>query len=58
MEEPDQVPLVGILARLLSELSPEKTPSVYNTARRILAGAPRAVQKYEQKMGKIPDLLV
>ena len=58
MEEADQVPLVGILARLLSDLDPEKTPSVYNTARRILAGAPQAVQKYEQKQGKIPGLRV
>jgi aminopeptidase N len=56
MEEPDQVPLVGILARLLSDLDMEKTPSVYNTARRILAGAPRAVQKFEQTRGKIPGL--
>ena len=32
MEEADQVPLVGILARLLTDLDPEKTPSVYNTA--------------------------
>jgi aminopeptidase N len=53
MEEPDQVPLVGILARLLSDLDGEKTPSVCNTARRILAGAPHAVQKYEQKHGSI-----
>jgi aminopeptidase N len=52
MEEPDQVPLVGILYRLLDDLDPEKTPSVYNTARRILAGAPQAVRKYEQKEGK------
>jgi aminopeptidase N len=56
MEEPDQVSLVGILARLLADLDPEKTPSVYNTVRRILAGAPRAVRMYEQKQGKIPAL--
>jgi aminopeptidase N len=58
MEEADQVPLVGILARLLTDLDPEKTPSVSNTARRILEGAPRAVQKYEQQKGKIPGLSV
>ena len=56
MEEPDQVPLVGILARLLRDIDPEKTPSVYNTARRILAGAPKAVQKYEQQHGNLPEL--
>jgi aminopeptidase N len=56
MEEADQVPLVGILARLLIDLDLEKTPSVYNTARRILTGAPHAVQKFEQKQGSIPAL--
>jgi aminopeptidase N len=58
MEEADQVPLVGILARLLLDLDPAKTPSVSYTARRILARAPQAVQKYEQKQGKIPALRV
>ena len=56
MEEADQIPLVGILARLLIDLDPETTPSVYNTTRRILAGAPQAVQKYEQKHGSITAL--
>ncbi|MDD1701190.1 MAG: M1 family metallopeptidase [Methanoregula sp.] len=56
MKEEDQVPLVGILARLLTDLDPEKTPSVYNTARRILLGAPRAVQTFEQKQGIITAL--
>ena len=56
MEEPDQVPLVGILARLLSGLDREKTPSVRNTARRILTGAPHAVEQYERRHGPIPGL--
>jgi aminopeptidase N len=56
MEEADQVPLVGILARLLRDLDQEKTPSVYNTVRRILLGAPHAVQHYEQKEGPVPGL--
>ena len=56
MEEADQVPLVRILEGLLAEIDPEKTPSVYNTARRILAGAPQAVKKYEQRHGSIPAL--
>jgi len=56
MEEADQVPLVGILAGLLIDLDPEQTPSAYNTARRLLAGAPQAVQKYEQKQGIITAL--
>ncbi|HOP66681.1 MAG TPA: M1 family metallopeptidase [Methanoregulaceae archaeon] len=54
MEEEDRVPVAGILVRLLSDLDPEKTPSVYNTAHRILAGAPRAVSEYEREMGEIP----
>ena len=57
MAATDQVPLVGILARLLSDLDPEKTPSVYNTARHILAGAPHSVQNYEQHYGRITALL-
>jgi aminopeptidase N len=52
----DQVPLVSILAALLTGLDREKTPSVYNTVRRILAGAPQAVQNYEQLYGSIPAL--
>jgi aminopeptidase N len=58
MEDADQVPLVGILARLLSDLEPEKTPSVYNTVRHILAGAPHSVQNYEQRYGRITALLI
>jgi len=56
MEEADHIPLVGILAGLLDELDPEKTPSVYNTIRRILAASQRAVRNYEQKLGIIPNL--
>ncbi|MEN6610930.1 MAG: M1 family metallopeptidase [Methanoregulaceae archaeon] len=53
MESADQVPLVGILAALLEELKPDETPSVYNTIRRILAGAPDAVRIYEEQQGTI-----
>ena len=56
MEEADQVPLVGILAETLEDLDPEKTPSVYNTIRRILAASPEAVRTYEQKRGVITKL--
>ena len=56
MEESDQVPLTGILAGLLDDLDPEKTPSVYNTIRRLLAGAPEAVRNYEQKHGIIKGI--
>ena len=47
MEEEYRAPLVAILYELLGELDPEKTPSVYNTIRRILAGSPVAVARYE-----------
>jgi aminopeptidase N len=57
MEEADQVPLAGILAGLLKDLDPEKTPSVYNTIRRLLVSSPGAVRNYEQKQGKIMELL-
>ena len=56
MEEADQTPLVGILAGLLEDLDPEKTPSVYNTVRRLLAASPLAVRNYEQEQGTIPKL--
>jgi aminopeptidase N len=56
MEVKDQVPLVGVLAGLLEDLDPEKTPSVYNTVRRVLAASPRAVKNYEQTAKTIPGL--
>lgn len=56
MDPSDQVPLVGILAALLAGLDPAKTPSVYNTARRILLGAPSAVEVYERERGPINGL--
>jgi len=55
MEESDRVPLVAILVGLLSDLDPEKTPSVYNTVRRLLAGAPEAVRNYETIHGPLPE---
>lgn len=56
MDESDQVPLTGILAGLLDDLDLEKTPSVYNTIRRLLTGAPGAVRNYEQKHGVIKGI--
>ena len=56
MDDADRIPLVGILAGLLRDLDPEKTPVVSNTARRLLAGAPEAVRNYEQEHGIIPEL--
>lgn len=56
MEERYHVPVARILAALLATLDPEKTPSVYNTARRFLLGAPDAVRAYEEEYGEIPAL--
>ena len=56
MEEEYHTPLVKILADLLASLDRNATPSVYNTARRILLGNIRAVERYEQEFGKIPGL--
>lgn len=53
MEEEYHVPLVTLLVTILEELDPGRTPSVYNTIRRLLAGAPKAVQEYESSYGKI-----
>ncbi|MDN7024986.1 M1 family metallopeptidase [Methanoculleus sp. FWC-SCC1] len=56
MEERYHAPVVRILAVLLATLDPAKTPSVYNTGRRLLLGAPSAVQAYEKEYGRIPAL--
>jgi aminopeptidase N len=56
MEVTDQVPLVGILAGLLQDLDPAKTPSVFNTVRRVLSASPQAVKNYERTAGTIPGL--
>ena len=56
MEEKYHVPLVKILAKLLEELDPEKTPSVYNRVKKLLIGAPKALGEYEAEYGKISVL--
>ena len=58
MEAQHQVPLVALLTRLVRSLDAARTPSVYNTARRLLAGAPRAVERYEEEKGEsLSDIL-
>jgi len=56
MEEKFHIPLIKVLVDIMSNLNPEKTPSVYNTARRLLIGAPQAVRKYNNIHGEIPFL--
>jgi aminopeptidase N len=56
MEIKYHTPLVKILAGLLEELDPQKFPSVYNRIRKLLLGAPKAVEAYGIEHGKIPSL--
>jgi len=56
MEERHHLPLVKALIHIMSNLNQEETPSVYNTARRLLLGAPKAVAKYKDEYGDIPFL--
>ncbi len=56
MEIKYHTPLVKILADLLAELDPQKYPSVYNRIRKLLLGAPAAVEAYGIVHGKIPAL--
>ena len=46
MEAKYHTPLVKILADLLAELDAQKFPSVYNRVRKLLLGAPKAVEAY------------
>jgi aminopeptidase N len=55
MEDAYHIPLVEILINLLNKLDLEKTPSVYNTARRLLRGAPIATARYIEGGGQIPE---
>jgi len=53
MEEKHHLELVGILIEIMLSITPDKMPSVYNTARRLLIGAPIAMEKYKDKYGEI-----
>jgi aminopeptidase N len=53
MEEQYHVPLVAILADLIASLDRKQAPSVYNTARRLLIGAPKARARYERERGMV-----
>jgi aminopeptidase N len=49
-------PVAKILADLLASTDRKKTPSVYNTTRRLLNGSPKARAAYEAQYGRIPGL--
>ncbi len=56
MEAKHHIPLIKVLVDIMSNLNPEKTPSVYNTARRLLIGAPNSVKEYKKVYGEVPFL--
>ena len=56
MEEEYYLPLAGLLVDLLGVFDPAGNPVVYNTIRRLLAGAPLAVAAYEAKFGPVKGL--
>jgi len=49
MEQQYYLPLVDLLLAVLAEVPADMAPSVHNTARRLLKGAPRARALYEQE---------
>ncbi len=52
MEVEYRAALVGVLVGLLKNTDAESTPSVYNTARRLLRGSPDAVRRYGEETGE------
>ncbi|MDD1658894.1 MAG: M1 family metallopeptidase, partial [Methanomicrobiales archaeon] len=56
MEEEYHLPLAGLLADLLGVFEPAGNPVAYNTIRRLLLGAPRALAAYEAKFGPVKAL--
>jgi aminopeptidase N len=56
MEEAYHLPLIGLLVRVKERISRDQVPVVWNTIRRLIAGAPRAREAYEAEHGPIPDM--
>lgn len=56
MEEKHHLDLIKVLIDIMSNITPEKMPSVYNTARRLLMGAPVALEKYKKSYGELEFL--
>ena len=53
MQEEYLPDLLEILLELFDSLDEEKSPSVYNTVRRLIKSAPRAIEAYEKVKGKL-----
>ena len=56
MEDKHHIPLIKVLVDIMINLTFDATPSGYNTARRLLLGAPIAIEKYKEKYGDIEFL--
>jgi aminopeptidase N len=56
MEEEYHLPLAGLLVDLLGVFELAGNPVAYNTVRRLLLGAPRALAVYETKFGRVKAL--
>jgi aminopeptidase N len=56
MEDEHQAPLVAVLLRVMRSVDPVARPSVYNTVRRLLDGAPQAVARYVTTFGSTAEL--
>lgn len=56
MEEEHQAPLVAVLLGIMRSVDPVGRPSVYNTIRRLLNGAPAAVARYVAAFGTASEL--
>lgn len=46
-------PLILMLVQILDSLDKDKNTAVYNTILRLIKGAPKALESYEQKYGKL-----
>ncbi len=53
MDEEHHLPIVKIMVEILDNLDAKKTPSVYNTLKRILLNLKKSRLAYEKKYGKI-----
>ena len=56
MDAEYHVPLIGLMVNILQALNVEKTPSVYNTVKRMIMELPIAREAYEKENGKIEEL--
>ncbi len=56
LDKKSQIANMQVICNVLKTLSKEKTPSVYNTLRRMIKGSTKALKAYEHEFGKIKFL--